>query len=84
VASFALDDTRDRFAGEIQTYFADWTRLLAEALKRSGLDMKTDRETAKDIVAGIQGALVLARSHYDPGIFIRAIGRSQRRIEFER
>lgn len=79
VGAFALDDTRDRFASEVQSYFAAWTRLLAAALRRSGFDTKAARATAEDVVAGIQGALVLARAQDDPGLFRRAIKRLQKR-----
>ena len=79
VGTFALDDTRDRFVSEIQTYFAAWTKALAAALRRSGFDTVTARETAEDVVAGIQGALVLARSQDDPKLFARALKRLQKR-----
>lgn len=79
VGTFALDDTRDRFASEIQSYFAAWTKVLAAALKRSGYDAKAARGTAEDVVAGIQGALVLARAQDDPGVFTRAIKRLRQR-----
>jgi len=78
VGTFALDDTRDRFAAEVRSYFAAWTKALAAALKRSGFDTKTARETAEDVVAGIQGALVLARSRDDPGVFTRILKRLQK------
>ena len=79
VGTFALDDTRDRFASEIQSYFTTWIQVFAAALKRSGFDTKAARETAEDVVAGIQGALVLTRALDDPGLFTRAIKRLQLR-----
>lgn len=79
VGTFALDDTRDRFASEIQSYFAAWTRVLAAALKRGGFGTRAARETAEDVVAGIQGALVLARAHDDPALFTRAMKRLHQR-----
>ena len=79
VGTFALDDTRDRFASEIQSYFAAWTCVLAAALKRSGFDTRAARETAEDVVAGIQGALVLARAHDDSALFMRAMKRLHQR-----
>lgn len=81
VGTFALDDTRDRFASEVQAYFAAWIRVLAAALKRHGLDTKAARETAEEVVAGIQGALVLARSQDDPRVFTRAIKRLHQRTK---
>lgn len=81
VGTFALDDTRDRFATEVQTYFAAWTRALAGALRRLGFTTRAAKETAEDVVAGIQGALVLARSQDDPAVFTRALKRLQKRTE---
>lgn len=81
VGIFALDETRDRFASEVQSYFVAWTRVLAAALKRSGFDTRTARETAEDIVAGIQGALVLARARNDPAVFMRAMKRLHQRTK---
>ena len=79
VGTFALDDTRDRFAPEIRSYFTAWTEVLAVALKRSGFDTKSARETAEEVVAGIQGALVLARAQNDPAVYMRAIKRLRQR-----
>ncbi len=79
VGAFALDETRDRFAAEVQSYFAAWTHALAVALRRRGLETRRARETAEDVVAGIQGALVLARSQDAPAFFVRAIKRLQQR-----
>jgi TetR/AcrR family transcriptional repressor of lmrAB and yxaGH operons len=75
VGIFALYDTRDRFASEVQSYFTAWTQGLAVALKRSGFNTKAARETAEDVVSGIQGALVLARAQDDPGVFMRTMKR---------
>ena len=77
VGSFALDDTRDRFASVIQSYFTAWIVALEGALRRKGFDRKTARDTAEEIVAGIQGALVLARSQSDPRLFMRSMSRLQ-------
>lgn len=79
VGSFALDDTRDRYALVVESYFSAWTDALAAALKRSGFDAKGARETAEDVVAGIQGALVLARAKDDPNVFTRAMKRLRQR-----
>jgi AcrR family transcriptional regulator len=81
VGTFALDDTRDRFAAEIRTYFSAWTEALAAALTRHGFDPEAARAMAEDVVAGIQGALVLARSQQDPAVFMRAIERLQQRTQ---
>lgn len=81
VGAFAIDDTRDRFADKVQSYFVAWTAALAAALRRRGADAKAAQATAEDVVGGIQGALVLARALDDPAVFTRALRRLQRRAE---
>lgn len=80
VAAFALDDTRDRFLTEIHTYFGAWIGALAGALRREGCDPQAARATAEEVVAGIQGALMLARSQHNPVLFTRAVKRLRDRI----
>lgn len=80
VGVFALDDTRDLFASRINAYFSSWTKALTVALKHNGFSAKEARESAEDIVAGIQGALVLARSQDNPRIFTRTLKRLQYRL----
>ena len=80
VGVFALDDTRELFAARINAYFSCWTKALIAALKHPGLSAKDARESAEDVVAGIQGALVLARSQDNPGIFTRSLKRLQYRL----
>jgi len=81
VGAFALDDTRDQFASKVNAYFTSWITALSIALKHSGLGAREAKETAEDIVAGIQGALVLARSQDDPKVFARILKRLQKRLE---
>ena len=81
VGAFALDDTRDTFAAQVNDYFTAWTKALTKTLTRSGLTAKTAKDTAEDTVLAIQGALVLARSQDDPGVFKRTLKRLQQRIQ---
>lgn len=81
VGAFALDDTRDIFAEEVNDYFTAWNDALIKALKQGGYSLKDARETAEEIVSGIQGALVLARSQDDPRVFSRAIKRLRKRVD---
>ena len=61
---------------------ADWsTSALTVALKRNGFSAKAAKDNAEDIVAGIQGALVLARSQDSPQVFTRALKRLQKRLQ---
>ena len=80
VGAFALDDTRDQFGTKVSAYFTSWTKALTVALKRNGFGAREARETAEDIVASIQGALVLARSQDDPMVFTRTLKRLQNRV----
>lgn len=80
VGVFALDDTRELFASRINAYFSSWTKALIVTLKHRGLSAKDALESAEDVVAGIQGALVLARSQDNPRIFTRSLKRLQHRL----
>ncbi len=71
VGVFALDATRDRFAAAVQSYFARWVAALAQALKQGGA--KKPQALAEAAVAGIQGALTLARAMNDAAIFRRQL-----------
>jgi TetR/AcrR family transcriptional regulator, lmrAB and yxaGH operons repressor len=75
VGAFALDETRDRFAGDIKNYFIRWIEALRGALIRGGRDPNSAGQQAEAAVIGIQGALVLARAIGDEGIFARALER---------
>lgn len=76
VGLFALGDGRDRFAQRIAGYFARWRDALADALARAG----KEPALAEEIVAAIQGALVLARALDDPALFGRTLARLQRQL----
>ena len=80
VGAFALDNTRDQFSEKVHAYFKAWIKALSVALIKSGFVTKEAKLVAEDIVGGIQGALVLARSQDDPRIFNRALKRLQKRV----
>lgn len=73
VGAFALGDARDRFAEAVRDYFARWIKALAIALARGGHEVTAARRLAEGTVAGIQGAIVLARALDDPRVFQRAL-----------
>ncbi|CCD97907.1 TetR/AcrR family transcriptional regulator [Bradyrhizobium sp. STM 3809] len=81
VGAFALDDTRDRFAAVIASYFTRWIDALRDALVRGGWPAAQAADAAEEVVAGIQGALVLARATNDTAVFGRALGRFQLRLQ---
>ncbi len=77
VGAFALDETRDRFAAEISSYFTRWIVGLRDALVRDGWRPSDAADRAEEAVLGIQGALVLARATDDEAVFARALVRLQ-------
>jgi TetR/AcrR family transcriptional regulator, lmrAB and yxaGH operons repressor len=83
VGTFALGDARDRFAAKIGAYFTAWQNALAEALERAGKDAPLADELAEDVIAGIQGALVMARAFDDPALFGRALQRLERYLDLQ-
>ncbi|MFZ5676007.1 MAG: TetR/AcrR family transcriptional regulator [Pseudomonadota bacterium] len=80
IGAFALDETRDRFAGIIRGYFKRWIIALEGALVRSGLEPRLAKAAAEEAVIGIQGALTLARALDEKAVFGRTLRRLQERI----
>ena len=81
VGAFALDESRDLFAGQIRDYFGRWVTHLADALVRSRHKPGEASDLAEEAVAAIQGALTLARASDDTGAFSRALRRARTRLE---
>ncbi|WP_339109383.1 TetR/AcrR family transcriptional regulator [Thioclava sp. GXIMD4216] len=73
VGAFALDQTRDQFAAQVRGYFRDWQAALAQCLERSGLSPETAQTRAIQMLAAIQGGIVLARATGDNAAFTAAI-----------
>ena len=80
VGVLALGNVRDRFAESVQGYFTRWCAALASALQRAGHEFARAILLAEEIVADIQGAIVLARALDDPGVFARCIERLRVRV----
>ncbi|MDX8453212.1 TetR/AcrR family transcriptional regulator [Mesorhizobium sp. VK9D] len=80
IGAFALDESRDLFAGQIRDYFGRWVTHLAEALARGGHGPAEAMELAEETVAAIQGALTLARAANDIDVFSRALRRLRKRL----
>lgn len=79
VGALALADSRERFAAQIAGYFAAWQEALAGALARSG---QADPDgLAEEILALIQGGLVLARARDEAVIFTRLLARLRLRLQ---
>ncbi|MGO4619891.1 TetR/AcrR family transcriptional regulator [Ensifer sp. 2YAB10] len=75
----AASGAHDRFARELNSYFSDWRSDLAVTLVRSGTEKAESAALAEEIVGGIQGALILARSLDDPSVFGRVLARLKAR-----
>ncbi|QND48728.1 TetR/AcrR family transcriptional regulator [Rhizobium lusitanum] len=80
IGAFALDETRDRFAGAIRGYFKRWIEALAGALIRGGVKEAEAHALAEEAVVGIQGALMLARALGDDRVFGRALRRLKAKL----
>lgn len=81
IGAFALDETRDRFARPIRTYFKRWIDALQGALVRGGMTPASARAQAEEAVIGIQGALTLTRALNDKAIFTRTLNQLAVRLE---
>ena len=79
VGVLAVGDVRDRFAGPVRAYFARWIAALAAALAEAGRPEADAAALAEEVVAGIQGAIVLARALDDPGVFSRTMAKLRER-----
>jgi len=77
VGVFALGAARDVFGKKLRGYFIAWEEALATALHRQGMTPAEAKDRAENILAGIQGALVLAKANGDKGVFSRALKRLQ-------
>ena len=71
IGGFALGRTRERFAGVIDGYFRRWQRALARALVDGGAAQAGAEQVAEEVIAGLQGALILALARQDSGVFAR-------------
>lgn len=80
IGAFALDETRDRFARPIRTYFKRWIEALEAALVRGGVNPASARALAEEAVIGIQGGLTLTRALNDKAIFGRTLQQLEDRL----
>lgn len=80
VGAFALATSRDRFAKQVRSYFRMWKEALAAALIRTGRDQPVADQLAEEVLAAIQGSLVLARALDDRAVFTRAVARLEKEV----
>ncbi|MDT0123084.1 TetR/AcrR family transcriptional regulator [Paenibacillus sp. RRE4] len=80
IGAFALDGTRDRFATVIQQYFIRWIEALSAALVQTGVSKEIADQLSEEIIASIQGALVLSRALNDKSFFERTLANLSQRV----
>jgi TetR/AcrR family transcriptional regulator, lmrAB and yxaGH operons repressor len=80
VGAFALATSRDRFAKQVRSYFGVWKEALAAALVRTGRDRPEADQLAEEVLAVIQGSLVLARAFDDRAVFARSVAKLRKAI----
>ena len=79
VGVLAVGDIRDRFADPVRSYFARWIAALAAALAEAGRSDAEAAALAEEVVASIQGAIVLARALDDASVFSRTMTKLRER-----
>jgi TetR/AcrR family transcriptional repressor of lmrAB and yxaGH operons len=78
--AFALGRERDLFAETIAGYFEQWIASLAAALRAAGRSEPAARLSAVEVIAAIQGGIVLSRALDNPEIFLQVIEQSRARL----
>ncbi|GAA5227044.1 TetR/AcrR family transcriptional regulator [Paeniglutamicibacter antarcticus] len=81
--AFALSHEQKRFEAQIFRYFDDWAAALTTALQDGGWPRQEANALALDIIAGIQGALVIARARHNPCTLNALLMRLRLTIAFE-
>ncbi|MUZ75800.1 TetR family transcriptional regulator [Agrobacterium vitis] len=69
IGLMALDSSRDEFSAAISGYFRRWNSVLRNAFVKAGFTETEAGQRSHEILAGIQGGLVLARALNDPTVF---------------
>jgi TetR/AcrR family transcriptional regulator, lmrAB and yxaGH operons repressor len=77
--AFALGRERDLFAETIGGYFQQWIASLTAAL-RAGRSETAARAVAVEVIAAVQGGIVLSRALNEPDIFLQVIEQARRLI----
>lgn len=65
------DEMRTRLAGIFTMWQADVERLLRWANERGEMNVPSPERSAEAIMAYVQGSILLAKAHNDPGVFTR-------------
>ncbi|HLN25689.1 MAG TPA: TetR/AcrR family transcriptional regulator [Patescibacteria group bacterium] len=74
-ALMGLGASRDQFGAAIEGFFERWIDTLAETLAKDGMPAEQALFASEQMVADIQGGIVLARALGRTEPFLRALGR---------
>lgn len=80
VGWMGLGAARDPFARQVKGYFVRWVAALAQCLEGAHVPTTAAAQLAEEAVAGIQGAIILARALDDASAFTRLIGQHEARL----
>ena len=75
VGWIGLGSSRDAFARQVQGYFARWIAALTCCLEAGGVPPPQAAQLSEEAVAGIQGAIILARALGEEAAFERVVAR---------
>jgi len=76
---FAIGRERDKFDDAVRGYFAEWVDTLTAALGAAG--SSEPRSRALQLIAAVQGGIVLARALDDPDVFDTVIDSARAPID---
>ncbi|HEY5646325.1 MAG TPA: TetR/AcrR family transcriptional regulator [Pseudomonadales bacterium] len=77
---FAAGSAGAEHGAGIADQFADWSHRLAATFEEAGYKPKRAERAAADLLAGLYGALQLARLRQDPDVFRRQVKRLRKRL----
>ncbi len=80
LGALAASAAREPFGEAIAAYFRRWISALHDAIERGGLPPDAAQTLAEEVVAGIQGAIIVSRALNDPQAFHRIIDELRVRV----
>lgn len=80
MGALGMGRSRDPFGDAVAGYFSRWIAALAKCLTDGSVRKPAALSFAEDVVAGIQGAIVLSRALDDREVFQRTVSRHKTRL----
>lgn len=69
------NESLDTLRAQVTQQFQDWHSDLTDVFQQLGYKPKRARREAHDLLARMYGALMIARLHQNPALFMKAMGR---------